>query len=335
MIPEERSTTGKTSIPELARELLHLPLAQVVPSDTNPRLNLEKESLEELKQSIYANGLLQPIVVRPKGDVYEIIGGHRRYFALQQLAEQHKSDKRFTRIAVVVVHVPDALVPVLQLAENINRSDLSCVEIAEGVARTLRSGIDTTQLAGNLGWSRRKIGRYAQLAEAPQWMREFAKEVKVTKKKQGPDGKVVIDTKTDKPVLETERYPGLHFSDLGELIDLYSVLREADVIQLEEGGGEHFRPQAERTTKRLAIACAVEGWSKRRLREEIKRAKDPKPREPTAEPVERKALDVNDERCVIDLKRALALQGAERAAFAAQLMKVLARLGFKNVSNVA
>jgi hypothetical protein len=125
--------TNRTSIPELARELLYLPFHLVVPSDTNPR---------------------------PKGDVYEIIGGHRRYAALKELAQEHKTDKRFTRIAVVVVHADDALVPVMQLAENLNRADLSCVEVADGVARALKNGVDTTQLAENLGWSRRNLRRY-------------------------------------------------------------------------------------------------------------------------------------------------------------------------------
>lgn len=65
MINEE---TSVTNIKELARELLHLRLSEVVPSNTNPRLNLEKEPFEELVKSIEQNGLLQPIVVRPIGD---------------------------------------------------------------------------------------------------------------------------------------------------------------------------------------------------------------------------------------------------------------------------
>src|SRR3954465_8557847 len=124
MIEEQ---TSKTNIPELARELLPLPFSQVVPSDTNPRLNLEKEPFEELKKSIHMNGLLQPIVVRPKGDVYEIIGGHRRYLAPQEPAAGHPNDRRFKRVADLVVDADDDMVPVLQLAENLNRSDLSPV----------------------------------------------------------------------------------------------------------------------------------------------------------------------------------------------------------------
>lgn len=328
----EDRTTGETNIPELARELLHLPFDQVVPSETNPRLNLDREPFDELKKSIDANGLLQPIVVRPKGDVYEIIGGHRRYCALRELAGERPSDKRFTRIAVVVVDVDDEMVPVLQLAENLNRSDLSPTEVAEGVARAIKSGVGPAQLADNLGWTRRSLNRYLQLADAPQWLKDYAKEVKVTRKKHDASGAVVIDAKTEKPALETERYPGLGFSDLYELLVLFNLLREADALQLEELGGELFRPQAERTTKRLAIACAAEGWSHSRLRAEIKRAKDPKPRA-ASERVQQQqeTVVVTKERFVVDLRRASSLSTAERSELAARITHALTAFRFKSI----
>ena len=327
MIDEQ---TGKTNIPELARELLHLPLDQVVPSETNPRLNLDKEPFDELKKSVYANGLLQPIVVRPKGDFYEIIGGHRRHAALRALALAYPKDKRFTRIAVVVVDVDDDMVPVLQLAENLNRSDLSPVEIADGVSRAVQSGVDPAQLAENLGWTRRSLNRYLQLAEAPSWLREYGKEVKSQKKKVDANGAVIIDPKTNKAALETERYPGLGVGDLHELLALFNLLREADAINLEEEGGEGFRPQAERTTKRLAIACAAEGWSKMRLRAEIKRVKDPK-HAPREHEQHAPLLVVTKDRCVLDLRRASDVTPADRNDLAARLMQTLVAFGFKSV----
>ena len=328
MIDEQ---TSKTNIPELARELLHLPFDQVVPSDTNPRLSMEKEPFDELKKSIYANGLLQPIVVRPKGDVYEIIGGHRRYFALRDLASEHPKDKRFSRIAVVVVDVDDSMVPVLQLAENLNRSDLSPVEVAEGVARAVTSGVDAQQLADNLGWTRRHLNRYLGLGESPAWLREFAREVKVTRKKLAPDGQVVIDAKTEKAAVEIERLPGLSATYLFELVALFGVLREADALQLEEVGGELFRPQAERTTKRLAKACAVEGWTVSRLKVEVKRAKDPAPaRQPRGSSPPPPASVAKD-KLVVDLRRAIDLSPAERNELAAQITKALAAFKFKSV----
>lgn len=323
--------TSETNLKELARELLHLPFEQVVPSDTNPRLNLDREPFEELKKSIFANGLLQPIVVRPKGETYEIIGGHRRYSAVKELAAAHPSDRRFTRIAVVVVHVGDELVPVLQLAENLNRSDLSAIEVADGVARAVKSGVDPQKLADNLGWTRRGLNRYLQLAEAPPWLRDYAKEVKVAKKKVDAHGNVVIDPRTNKPAMEVERHPGLGFSELHELLMLFNLLHEADKLQLEEVGGELFRPQAERTTKRIAVTCAAEGWSRSKLREEIKRAKDPRPKNGTSERTAQPPIVVTEDRCVLDLRRAGALSVVERNELAARLTHALTRFRFKSV----
>lgn len=195
--------TSKTTIKALARELLHLKLNEVVPSNTNPQLNLEKEPFEELKKSILQNGLLQPIVVRPVGGTYEIIGGHRRYAAISQLHAERADDKRFSRIAAVVRDVDDQLVPVLQLAENINRSDLSPMEVADGIANALNGGVDCDRLAEQLGWTRRHLMRYVQLNEAPAWLKEMTREVKVTRKKLDEAGKPLVDQKTNKPVLET------------------------------------------------------------------------------------------------------------------------------------
>ncbi|MCC7069898.1 MAG: ParB/RepB/Spo0J family partition protein [Deltaproteobacteria bacterium] len=323
--------TSKITIPELARELLHLPFDHVVPSQTNPRLNLDREPFEELKKSIFANGLLQPVVVRPKGDVYEIIGGHRRFAALKELGNEHPSDRRFTRIAVVVVAATDAMVPVLQLAENLNRSDLTPVEVADGMARAVECGVDAQQLADSLGWSRRTLNRCLQLAEAPAWLREYAREVRVQRKRLDTAGKVVVDPKTNKAVVDTERYPGFPATYLNELLMLYHVLKDADVIALEDIGGDGFRAHAERTTRRLAQACASGGWTLTRLRAEVKRAKDPAPRKGGAPRALSAPVTVTNERCVVDLRRAQELSAQERAELAARLTEALARCRFKSV----
>lgn len=322
--------TSKTNIKEHARELLHLKLSAVVPSNTNPRLNLDKEPFEELRKSIEQNGLLQPIVVRPIGDAYEIIGGHRRFTAISQLAKEHPGDKRFARIAAVIRDVEDRLVPVLQLAENLNRSDLSPIEVAEGIGAALESGVTPERLAEQLGWTRRNLNRYLQLHEAPPWLKAMAREVKSTRKKVDAAGKVVVDAKTEKPVLETERHPGLPFTFMLELIVLYNLLHDNDCLQLEELGGDAFKPQAERVVRRLAVAAAVEGWTTAKLRAEVKRAKDPKPRGAAErDEARRTPLAVSDRRLGLDMGQAADFSAEELGALAVQLTQALKNLGFK------
>jgi hypothetical protein len=197
------------------------------------------------------------------------------------------------------------------------------------VARAVKSGVDPARLAESLGWTRRSLNRYLQLAESPQWLRDFAKQVKASKKKLGPDGAVVIDPTTNKPALDVVRLPGLGFSDLYELVVLFNVLREADALHLEEHGGEGFRPQAERTTKKLAVACAAEGWSNLRLRDEIKRVKDP-PQE-TRRRATAPLVVLTKDRCVLDLRRARDVTAIERAELATRLTQTLTVYGFKSV----
>jgi ParB family chromosome partitioning protein len=76
---------------------MHLTLAAVMASASKPRRGLDKEPFAELKRSIFENGLLQPVVVRVAGELYEIVGGHRRYAALCELAREHPGDPRFAR----------------------------------------------------------------------------------------------------------------------------------------------------------------------------------------------------------------------------------------------
>ena len=266
---EDTEVTDKINMNARERvggELVHLPLDWVVPSTSNPRLHLDKEPFAELKKSIRENGLLQPIVVRAAGDRYEIIGGHRRFAAVSQLAREQPDDARFRRIASMAVEADDALLPVLQLAENVNRADLAPLEIAEGAARAIENGASADQVAASLGWNRRQLNRYLQLNEAPQWLKDALVEVKVQKQRMDATGAAAIDPVTRRPVVDVERHAVLAFSHVSELITSYNVLREEDALRLAEGSdgdGDGFQPRAERIVRRLAGLAAAEGWASR------------------------------------------------------------------------
>src|SRR5712691_7285779 len=89
----------------------------IEPSPMQPRSRFDKERLEELAQSIKANGVVQPILVRRRGLRYEVIAGERRWRA-SQLAGM-------TRIPALVRDVPDEKLLELALIENIQREDLN------------------------------------------------------------------------------------------------------------------------------------------------------------------------------------------------------------------
>jgi ParB/RepB/Spo0J family partition protein len=304
-----------------------LSLDAVAPSASNPRMTLDKDAFKELKRSIHMNGLLQPIAVRVAGDNFEIVGGHRRYLALRELAHENPNDPRFATIAALIVDVADVRIAAARLAENINRADLNAIEIAEGIADALESGMTDKELAESLGWQdRRNVYRYRQFHSAPAWLKEFATEVPVAAKKVDEHGAPVIDDVTDAQVHDIKKAPGLPLTHLLELLRLYNILRDADELELRENGGEDFKPRAERTVKKLARAAAQDGWSIVRLRAEIKRTKDPAPRTPASR---NNGCVITDARASLDLKRPLARN--ERDDLAPRLTKALAALGYTMV----
>ncbi|MDX1519891.1 MAG: ParB/RepB/Spo0J family partition protein, partial [Gammaproteobacteria bacterium] len=104
--------------------LLSLPIDKLQRGRYQPRTHMDEAALSELADSIKAQGLVQPIVVRPvgKGNQYEIIAGERRWRAAQ-MAGLHE-------IPVVVRQVPDQAAMCIALIENIQRQDLNCIDEA-------------------------------------------------------------------------------------------------------------------------------------------------------------------------------------------------------------
>jgi ParB family chromosome partitioning protein len=125
-----------------------LAIAQLRPGRYQPRTHMNPEALSELADSIRAQGVIQPILVRPLGnDSYEIIAGERRYRAAQiaGLAE----------VPVLVKPVADEAALAIALIENIQREDLNALEQAHGVQRLVQEfGFTHEQAAQAIGRSR-------------------------------------------------------------------------------------------------------------------------------------------------------------------------------------
>jgi len=105
------------SVPSVIKEI---GLKSIRPSKLNPRLEVNIERLNELAASIKEVGLLEPIIVRPSGDEYEVVVGERRYRASQQAG--------LARIPAIVREYTDDEVVQLNLIENVQREELSAVE---------------------------------------------------------------------------------------------------------------------------------------------------------------------------------------------------------------
>ena len=166
---------------------LLIDINKIIPNKKNPRKNFNKEKLEELKESIYQHGILQPLTVRKieEGD-YELIAGGRRYEAMLQLSKEYIDD-RFKQVPVFIKEIDsESLMTELALIENLQRSNLNPIE--EAVAyldlKTNYSMSDQ-QIADSIGKSRSSIANLIRLlnfnnSDSGKSIIEALKESKVT-----------------------------------------------------------------------------------------------------------------------------------------------------------
>lgn len=150
-----------------------IPLAQIVPNPDQPRTNFKPEEIEELAASIEKEGLLQPIVVRPAGDVYQIIAGERRWQACRSLGLRN--------VPVRIVNANDDKAIELALVENIQRSDLNPIEEAYGYKRLMeRQGLTQAEVANAVSKGRSTIANALRLLELPEDAQQLLFEEKIT-----------------------------------------------------------------------------------------------------------------------------------------------------------
>ena len=146
--------------------LLTVELNKLMAREDQPRKNFDDDSLEELANSIKADGVIQPIVVRKVNDKYEIIAGERRFRA-SKLAGLEK-------VPVVVKNVTDRKARELALVENIQREDLNPIEEAISL-KTLMEEYKLTQqeLSDIIGKSRSYIANNLRLLNLSDYIKEY------------------------------------------------------------------------------------------------------------------------------------------------------------------
>ncbi len=144
------------------RELQHLSLDIIQRGKYQPRRDMDPVALEELARSIRAQGLMQPIVVRPIADNrYEIIAGERRWRASQQAGLE--------RIPALVRNIPDEAAIAMALIENIQRENLSPIEEAMALQRLQQEfQLTQQQVADAVGKSRVSVANLLRLIALPE-----------------------------------------------------------------------------------------------------------------------------------------------------------------------
>lgn len=155
------NTAGVAVAPEQleGEALRELPLQQLTPGKHQPRRYFDEAALSELTESIRAQGVVQPIVVRPLGqERYEIVAGERRWRAAQRAG--------LNLIPVVVRALDERAAMAIALVENIQRADLNALEEAEALHRLIQEcGLTHEACAEAVGKSRAAVSNLLRLME--------------------------------------------------------------------------------------------------------------------------------------------------------------------------
>jgi ParB family chromosome partitioning protein len=148
-----------------AAELTHLSVDQIDPNPFQPRRVFDAEEISALSDSLRQHGMLQPILVRPAGDRYQVIAGERR---LRAAVEAHLAE-----VPARVLELDDQRVNELAIVENLQRKDLNAIEKALAFRNYLDSyGGTQEELAGRLGIDRSTLSNLLRLLDLPEELQE-------------------------------------------------------------------------------------------------------------------------------------------------------------------
>lgn len=146
-------------------QVQHISVDAIVVSPFQPRVHIDDDALRELAASLAENGLLQPIVVRPVGDAFELVTGERRWRASRRVG--------WPTIPAIVRELSDEAAAALAMIENLQREDLTAIEEANGY-RKLLDQFQWTQgeLARRMGKSQSTIANKLRLLRLPPSVQE-------------------------------------------------------------------------------------------------------------------------------------------------------------------
>lgn len=146
-----------------------VPLDRIRPSVLQPRKQFSDESLRELADSIREQGIVQPLIVRPRGEAFELIAGERRWRAAQLL--------NLVEVPVIAREADDRTVLELALIENLQRENLNAIEEALGYSQ-LSSQFDLTQeeISAKVGKSRAAVANALRLLKLPRPVQDFIRQ---------------------------------------------------------------------------------------------------------------------------------------------------------------
>lgn len=169
LMGEAQSETGYVD----QKEETKVSIDKINPNPNQPRTHFNEALLNELADSIRENGVLQPLLVRKKGEGYEIIAGERRY--------QASKIAGLEELPVIVKEVDDQKMLELALIENLQRSDLNPIEEAKGYRQLIKaSGMTQEALSKAVSKSRSSITNSLRLLDLPEPVQQYLFDGRLT-----------------------------------------------------------------------------------------------------------------------------------------------------------
>ncbi len=156
-----------------AEQLLDIDIDLIEPNAEQPRTRFTDENLDELAQSIKVNGIVQPIIVRKKGNTYQLVAGERRWRASQRAG--------LKTIPAIVKNIDDEKLLEIALIENIQRHDLNALEEARAYKNLIETiGLTQELVAERVGKNRTVITTALRLLKLPEDIQKLIEEEKIS-----------------------------------------------------------------------------------------------------------------------------------------------------------
>ncbi|MBM4361124.1 MAG: ParB/RepB/Spo0J family partition protein, partial [Deltaproteobacteria bacterium] len=166
LLPTRREPPTSSGQSYGAGNVFECPIEKIVPQPGQPRQHFDGEKLDELATSLREHGLIEPLVVRRRGEQFELVAGERRWRAAQRAG--------LREVLVVVRDLSARDAYELAIVENIQREDLNAIELAEALQRLVSEhGYTQESLAERLGKDRSTVANALRLLKLPERIRRL------------------------------------------------------------------------------------------------------------------------------------------------------------------